>query len=201
MEHGTIRLDQLDTGLWSEGMSYDARAVANCIIDLSLEYDQQLTHLSLQKILYFVHGKYLIESGFPLVGGHFEAWQYGPVHPLIFSSFKKTRGRPITEKAKKTDLLSGEEREIEPIEDKSIRLFIRVNSAHFLKLSAGRLVDLSHARGSPWDILTKRDSNSRVFGDRITNEIIKKYFNRHIVPIRDQPSCGEPIDEQPPSRD
>lgn len=199
MERCTTQLDQFGTDLWSESMSYDARAVANCIIDLSLEYDQTLTHLSLQKILYFVHGKYLIESGLPLVGGHFEAWQYGPVHPLIFSSFKKTRGRPITEKAKKIDLLSGEEQDIDPITDKNTRLFIRVNAAHFLKLSAGRLVDLSHARGSPWDILTKRESNSRVYGDRITNELIEMHFNRHIVPIRDQPICGEPIDEQPPS--
>lgn len=178
---------------------YDARIVANCIIELSQEYDQELTHLSLQKILYFTHGKHLIERESALVSGHFEAWQYGPVHPLIFSTFRNTRGEKITQKALKRDILTGAETELPKIEDKSTRLFIRVNAAQFLRLSAGRLVDLSHAAGSPWDVLTKRAGGSRVYGDRITNDTILRFFNRHIVSIRDQPLCGEPLDEQPPT--
>lgn len=178
---------------------YDARTVANCIIELSQEYDQELTHLSLQKIMYFIHGKHLIERASALVGGHFEAWRYGPVHPLIFSTFKNTRGARITQRAGRLDILTGAECELPHIEDKSTLLFIRVNAAQFLRLSAGRLVDLSHAAGSPWDVLTKRDRGRRVYGDRITNEIILKFFNRHIVPIGDQPLCGEPLDEQPPT--
>lgn len=178
---------------------YDARAVANCIIELSQEYDQELTHLSLQKILYFIHGKHLIERNGPLVGGHFEAWQYGPVHPLIFSTFRNTRGEQIVQKARRLDLLTGVQSDVPDITDKPTRLFIRVHAAQFLRLSAGRLVDLSHAVGSPWDVLTRRDRGTRVYGDRITNDIIIKHFNRHIVSIRDKPLCGEPFDEQPPT--
>jgi Protein of unknown function (DUF4065) len=37
--------------------------------------------LELQKLLYFAHAIFLIETGDPLVYGCFEAWQYGPVHP------------------------------------------------------------------------------------------------------------------------
>jgi uncharacterized phage-associated protein len=178
---------------------YDARAVANCIIELALEYEQKLTHLSLQKILYFIHGKYLVERNAPLVGGHFEAWQYGPVHPLIFSTFKETRGENITDIAKRVDVFTGERLDIDPITDKDNRLFIRANAAQFLGISAGRLVDLSHAAGSPWDVLTKRDHNGRIFGDRITNDLIAKYYHRHIISIRDKPNCGDPDDERPPT--
>jgi len=178
---------------------YDARAIANSIIDLSIEYEKKLTHLSLQKILYFIHGRHLIERESPLVGGHFEAWKYGPVHPLIFSTFRDTKGAAITKKAKKTDILTGEDLEIDPILDKETLLFIRQHAAHFLRLPAGRLVDLSHADGSPWDFVTRRQNRDRVFGDRITNDIIVRFFKRHIVSIRDQTSCGDPLDEQPPS--
>jgi uncharacterized phage-associated protein len=164
-----------------------------------LEYDQAVTHLSLQKILYFIHGKHLIEREGPLLGGHFEAWQYGPVHPLIFSTFRNTKGARITERAAKLNPLTGKYSEIPPVEDKSDKLFIRANAAHFLKVPVGRLVDLSHADGSPWDLLTRRTSRSRVYGDRITNELIAKFFHRHIVPVRDKPLCGDPKDEQPPS--
>lgn len=180
-------------------VTYDARAVANCIIELSLEYDRAVTHLSLQKILYFIHGKHLIERGKPLVGGHFEAWQYGPVHPLIFSTFRNTRGARLTQQAVKLDPLTGRYSDLAPIENKDDRLFIRVNAARFLDVPPGRLVDLSHADGSPWDVLTRRPRGARVYGDRITNDLISKFFHRHIMPIRENPACGDPIDEQPPS--
>lgn len=180
-------------------VSYDARAVANCIIELSIEYDRVVTHLSLQKIVYFIHGKHLIERGQPLVGGHFEAWQYGPVHPLIFSSYKNSRGAQITEQAAKLDPLTGQLSAIEPIRDKTDRLFIRANAARFFDVPTGRLVDLSHADGSPWDVLTRRTQGARVYGDRITNDLIEKLFHRHIMPIRENSACGDPIDEQPPT--
>jgi uncharacterized phage-associated protein len=181
------------------GVTYDARAVANCIIELAVEYDRPVTHLSLQKILYFLHGKHLIERGRPLVGGHFEAWQYGPVHPLIFSTFKHTRGRKLTEPAERLDPLTGSIFPIAAVENKDDKLFIRANAARFLDVSPNRLIDLSHADGSPWDVLTKRPRGLRVYGDRITNDLISKFFHRHIMPIREKPACGDPIDEQPPS--
>ena len=199
MEHHAIRTPVPACVSGPAGMTYDARAVANCIIDLSLEYDQDLSHLSLQKILYFTHGRCLIEKATPLVSGHFEAWQYGPVHPAIYSAFKNTRGRRIIEHAKRLDPLTGRWSELDALVDKQDRLFVRVHAAQYMSLTAARLVDLSHANGSPWDVLTKRQGDERIYGDRITNDAIVALFHRHKISIQDQPLCGDPIDEQPPS--
>ncbi|RWO77206.1 type II toxin-antitoxin system antitoxin SocA domain-containing protein [Mesorhizobium sp.] len=47
-----------------------------------------LSNLELQKILYLAHMFYLGRTGEPLVSGHFEAWDYGPVHPDLYHRVK-----------------------------------------------------------------------------------------------------------------
>ena len=67
---------------------FDPRAIANLMLDVADENGQQLSNLALQKLLYFAHATFLIETGSPLLGGFFEAWKYGPVHPGFYRSFK-----------------------------------------------------------------------------------------------------------------
>lgn len=47
-----------------------------------------LTNLQLQKIMYLVQMKYLGEKGARLFNGTFEAWDYGPVIPMVYSQAK-----------------------------------------------------------------------------------------------------------------
>ncbi len=178
----------------------DSRSVANEIIHLASEYQKNITHLSLQKILYFVHGRYLIETEQPLIKGYFEAWPYGPVHPLIYETFKESGAENLTQQAKDKDLLTGEITIIPRPDNMDTRLYIRKEAAQYLSLSAGRLVDLAHAKNSPWDILT-RGEEKRKFGLRITNDIILSSFRFHKISIDKQPRIGEPSVESPPPRD
>ena len=91
-------------------MSLDPRVVANLVIKEAARRRRPTTNLSLQKILYFIQGKYLAKHGVPLMQGYFEAWQYGPVHPLVYDCFKQSGAAPITEPARhRRDLLSGGE--------------------------------------------------------------------------------------------
>jgi len=64
-----------------EKKPYDARAIANLMLDEASEMDRGVTNLALQKLLYFAHSLFLIEYKRPLVSGYFEAWKLGPVHP------------------------------------------------------------------------------------------------------------------------
>jgi uncharacterized phage-associated protein len=177
----------------------DARSVANTIIRVADEFDLPLSHLSLQKILYFIHGTYLSKTGTPLISGYFEAWQYGPVHPVIFASFKEAGAARLRQKAKVRDLISGVQEEVQEPTSPSHRAFITKMALHFLHVSPGRLVDLSHAPNSPWDALTRTPSGSRAFGMRMTNEDIATRFRHHKVSVGLYPKAGEPYDESPPS--
>ena len=56
-----------------------------------------LSNLALQKLLYIAQMLYMGEhDGAPLVQGHFEAWEYGPVHPELYHAVKTFGARPIT---------------------------------------------------------------------------------------------------------
>jgi len=179
-------------------MRLDPRSVANLIIELSKEHGRPVTHLSLQKILYFIHGRYLIENDAPLLDGYFEAWQYGPVHPLIYDAFKDYGSHPLTEPALGRDLLSGRRIPVDKPANSALRSLIIEIALPYLKLSAGRLVDLSHARQSPWDVLTLQDDGSRKFGIRITESDIRTGFRHHKISIERYPRIGEPHEESPP---
>ncbi|GAW34197.1 hypothetical protein RA2_01242 [Roseovarius sp. A-2] len=54
-----------------------------------------LTQLSLQKILYIAHMVHMGRERGPLVDGHFEAWDYGPVHPKLYQKVKAFGAKPI----------------------------------------------------------------------------------------------------------
>ena len=71
-----------------------------------------ITNLALQKLLYFAHALFLIERKRPLVSGYFEAWEFGPVHPAVYQSFKDARDKPITFRAEKRNLVTSATEEI-----------------------------------------------------------------------------------------
>lgn len=54
-----------------------------------------LTHLELQKLLYIAHMFHLGQADAPLISGHFEAWDYGPVHPSLYHIAKIFGSSPV----------------------------------------------------------------------------------------------------------
>lgn len=55
-----------------------------------------LTNLHMQKMCYIAHMFHLGIEGTPLVDGHFEAWAYGPVHPVLYDKLKIFGPNPVT---------------------------------------------------------------------------------------------------------
>lgn len=88
----------------------DSRSVANCLLDHAERARVPVTNLALQKLLYFAHAIYLVETGEPLVDGYFEAWQYGPVHPAVYQCFKSAGAEAIRCRANALNPVSGKER-------------------------------------------------------------------------------------------
>lgn len=79
---------------------YDPMDIANYLIYLANQAEKNITNLKLQKILYFVNAKYLVDnSGAPLMTEKFERWAYGPVMYKVYSNFRNFGSRAITEPA------------------------------------------------------------------------------------------------------
>nr|DAR80789.1 MAG TPA: hypothetical protein [Bacteriophage sp.] len=70
--------------------------VANNFLERAFEEKITISPMKIQKLVYILYKEYLKETGNSLFSERFEAWQYGPVLPNIYSEFKGYGGKPIT---------------------------------------------------------------------------------------------------------
>ncbi|MDR1079669.1 MAG: DUF4065 domain-containing protein [Deltaproteobacteria bacterium] len=168
-----------------------AIAVANWFIEQNRNDPSELTHLKLQKMLYFAQGWHLAYFDVPLFEDPIEAWKYGPV---VRSVYRALNGRP------KSEILT------EPIEgyvlhgadyldwgtpemtsrDDDTEKFMRFIWNSYSKMEAWKLVSISHARNSPWDKVANSPGNRAAATDYewygeyydlvIPVELMKFYF-------------------------
>jgi uncharacterized phage-associated protein len=175
----------------------DPRSVANAMLDESDRIGQPVTHLALQKLLYFAHALFLIEKKRPLVSGYFEAWRNGPVHPAAYEAFKAAGRRPIAFRATRVDISSGSRSPVTPNDDPDVRLHLGRVMQSYGRLTPGRLVEISHAKGAPWNFVVDKARTSMALGLRIPDSVIVERFKFHKVSIGEAPTSGEPIEDAP----
>jgi uncharacterized phage-associated protein len=177
------------------GTPYDPRSIFNLILE---EADgRPITNLALQKLLYFAHGLHIMEIKEPLVSGYFEAWQYGPVHPAAFAAFKSAGKSPITFRATRRNVLTGEVAPLPAVADEEVRRRVRQVMTLFGRVTPGRLVDISHAPKAPWHFVVSKARESMTFGMRISNDTIRDLFQHHKVSVGPAPLIGEPSEDAP----
>jgi len=70
-------------------MKYEpALLVANSILYQAYKNGQAITHMKLQKLIYFVYKKYLEDTGHTLFDESILAWKHGPVVQSVYNVFK-----------------------------------------------------------------------------------------------------------------
>jgi len=178
--------------------AYDPRAVANLMLDEASGRGIKITNLALQKLLYFAHGIYLTKTKRPLVSGYFEAWQFGPVHPAVYRAFKGAGSDAIAVRAVAKDPLTGKERDLPLPTDPDVKELVAEVVWRYGRLSPGRLVDLSHAKGSPWSVVVDKARTAVAFGMRIPDTVILERFQHHKVSVDATPRFGEPPSDDTP---
>lgn len=69
---------------------YPAMLIADYIVEKSIEgkYDHEINNLELQKYLYFLNARFLVEKGEPLFEDDIEKWKFGPVIPKVYHEYK-----------------------------------------------------------------------------------------------------------------
>jgi len=155
---------------------YDARAVANFILDLADDEGVGLTQISLLKILYFAHGWYLAAKARPLVSQPIEAWKYGPVIKVVRDAFKENEGKTIKTRAERLILQTGEYQLVRPELEEEDAKFVQDVSRQYKQFEAWELSDITHESGSPWDKVWNPKGASGRLGLRIRNDEIREHF-------------------------
>ncbi|MEM9669596.1 MAG: type II toxin-antitoxin system antitoxin SocA domain-containing protein [Pseudomonadota bacterium] len=160
----------------NKDMGYDPRPICNAILDLADELNLGISNLTLNKILFFAHEHWLGIFGRPLSRLSFEAWQYGPVLPLIYHQFKSCGDQNIRSRATRLDSETGEDicynydtLELEIDELKSV-------VSRYGRFGAGKLIQLSHIEGGAWHKVWHSSPDDR-FGMIIPDSLIAEVFN------------------------
>jgi len=154
-------------------MTYDPRALANAILDHTAACGFGVTNMALNKILYFSHGWSLAVRDMPLVSVSFEAWDYGPVLPLLYHQFKRFGDLPITSRATRIDVGTGKHVLVDDPVPLEVRSHLELMIEFYGPKSGPRLSHLSHDPDGPWAAV-RRDANQPSMG--IPDDLIKTYF-------------------------
>lgn len=157
-------------------MAYDPRAVANEVLVRAWERGYEPTQLDIQKITYFLHGHHLQDHGVPLVKDDFEALHYGPVQRSLLDAFSKFGEEPIRMLAKKFDPILRTHSELPRLTDNAAVATIDTYLERYLAIPSYELVDMTHARGTPWSQTIQRARKAVNIGMKISNDLIRSSF-------------------------
>ncbi len=152
-------------------VTYDVREIANLVIDIAQGKNKTISNLTINKIVFFLHEKYLIEEGKPLVSAKIEAWKFGPVFRELYNEFKVFAEKPITVKAKRFNPLNARLEVCALDSGEQIGNNISGWCESLLELTPYQLVELSHAEGGAWDRTFNHGKGSNP-GMEITNQSI-----------------------------
>ena len=149
--------------------------VADFFIELARQSEHDdITPLKLNKLLYYAQGLYLAKTGTPLFDEPIEAWNLGPVVPVIYHKYKACGRNPI--ESDETDVA-------ELFTDDEYSTLLDTAREYGI-YSASYLVDKTHTE-TPW-LSTQRNSV-------IDNALIAEYFSNL------KPVCFEEIISNIPS--
>ena len=162
-------------------VTYDAREVANFVLDQCSASGREISNLSLQKIVYFCHSWSLAILGRPLFREQFEAWPLGPVMPYLYREFRDFGDRPITARAMKLNKSNGLKSVAEYAFSADVMDLLKQTTETYSKLTPFQLVELTHAANGPWEQVWHHNKKINA-GMRIADELILSFYSAQFRP-------------------
>jgi len=155
---------------------FSSEAVANYLLDLAEAERVRLTPMKLVKLVYIAHGWYLAIKDQPLIDDKVEAWQYGPVVPDVYHSFKRFGGREIDSRATGGSWLDGFAHL--PLDQSAddARQIIRKVWDVYGRFTGPQLMSLTHKAGTPWYQVWHDKGGCKRRHVDIDDHVIKKHF-------------------------
>ncbi len=130
-----------------------------------------ITHLKLQKLLYYAQGIHLALTGGRLFRENIYAWKHGPVVQEVYEQFKDFGSDPI-----ELELTEEMAQEINSLDDTAVET-LELTYANFAIYTAWQLRNLTHEDGTPWDKVVRRRGLQGV----IPSDTIREYFLENVV--------------------
>lgn len=128
--------------------------------------DWNLSNLELQKLLYLAEMYNLGMYGQPLIDGEFEAWDYGPVVPDVYSRTRGFGKGPIPNVFHWVEAVPTESRDY---------AMLKEIASQAKKFTAGQLVNITHWSKGAW----AKHYRSGEYGIRIPkSDIRQEYIDR-----------------------
>ena len=174
-------------------MCYSAFAVDNFFIEKAQKNDVSLSHMKLQKIVFFAHAIYFNNNAKPLISDPILAWQHGPVIESLYQALKQYGNNDITELLTKFEPCGTSSffpcKVIVPKipkEDKDVIDFLTKIWNKLSVIDTWRLRALSHAEGGAW-YKTVESQNINPLND----EDVKNKLPRNLTILDDViQTCG-----------
>lgn len=157
--------------------------IADYFVQSSLKQKLEINNLKLQKLLYYFYAKYLVEGKGNPFSEKFEKWQYGPVLPDVYHTYKQFYGSEITTVPNRY-LFNNENNtfEVHEFDEETLPPEMKMEIDEFVmrlgKYDAFELVERTHQHDD-W-----KNDESKIqaglqhikYDDKVTLE----YFNNHI---------------------
>lgn len=150
----------------------NAEIKENQAINDDYEIYEGLTHLKLQKLLYFAQGISLAKNDAVLFNDKIEAWEHGPVVKSVWNKYSSKGRKEIT-----IEDVINENQIIRNIEaDANAREILCMTYDNFAIYTAWQLRNMTHIPNGPWDKTFVPHENKE-----INTELIKNYFKAEIM--------------------
>lgn len=127
-------------------MAYPSIYVANEL----LSSHGDVSHMKLQKLLYFANGWWLATNGTPLLNESPQVWRYGPVYQYLYKIFSRFGHADIGGPVKGNPFADEPEKLGDSDEHKRVRQLLDWIWTEYGSKSAIQLSDETHAPGTPW---------------------------------------------------
>jgi uncharacterized phage-associated protein len=127
---------------------------------------EALTHLKLQKLLYFAQAYYLANYDEPLFAEDMQAWTHGPVVPSVWHEYKKYSWESIP---------PGETANVAD----DIIPYLEAIYTHFGKFDAKELERITHAH-DPWRLTRGYRRPEEACSEPISKKLIREFYVNRI---------------------
>lgn len=137
------------------------------------EVYEGISHLKVQKLLYYAQGISLAVRNQPLFEENIIAWPHGPIVREVYDLLKNNKRNDIPEKVANKNI----DNIMEISSNSELLNILELTYDNFGGYTAWQLREKTHELGSPWEVVV----DTTGLGSIIPNDMIKEYFLQNII--------------------
>jgi uncharacterized phage-associated protein len=157
------------------GMSVSPIPIANEFVD-RFGGDGNITHMKLQKLLYFANGWWLGLSGERLLSENPQVWRYGPVFRGVYNAFNRFGSRSVTGMVQGNPFAGNQPQRLSAEEKQRVEPMINWIWGEYGGRTGIQLSDETHAPGTPWQCIAAANNYSVPLETEIDPKEDWRYF-------------------------